>query len=1616
MYNQTTMEEGEQQHAPDPPRVSDEHVGREASEQEKEQLETAQSEPEPQTEPQQAQLEQQPQSGSLPQSQPQEEPKAPQEPPRPAKRRPLPPKKGILKPPPPPSKPTLGHRLRDMVGGAVTAVGTRVAGGEEDEAVVSGNGTGRTGKDANGQGTGSESTSTQQMSAHGQGQQPSVPMPTPRVLGGQGGTLASLSGRLAMGIGRFVANAQNQVQVQSQGQGQEGGHGPGRARQLFSTSMPPPPSPPPSQGDSLSNTQGPTLPKKDAPPLPPRDSAASPTPKSVSSTPTTNHQNDSHGSKKKQPLKKVTFLLPSISIVYPISSNGEPWSEKVLADRAKIENTQRSLLRTSLHPSYWTPHRLVVLYEQACRGRDERPRIGVIRALESLPAISKSASPSPERIIHLILRPVNHATISSSLPPGIHSLEVPLNHHSAEPVADVLATRFGLVGLLLEDGVVEEGALKSVLHALLVSGGGSDKEPTGGKERGADGVERLSLKGCKKIREKGWNLVAEYLKMAKNLKHLDLSETAWDRKSMEVLVKALNEPCYASVSQSSSSLSISASASASKGGQKSEGTSGTSSSPTDTERGKIKAVPAPNGKLNEGERDEAEWDGEGGNRNLYSPFLPPAPLLKPSSSTDTFSPVHTQQSQQQQHLHSSTPLPQSQSHEAQTQTQPLPQVQPRSQQQTSLQTLRLDSCSLRPPLLEVLAHGIRTSGVKHLSLRGNRINRDGAVGVAVMIRDYDYESFSSRLAGLGRSGAANGGGGSAVGGVGGLGGKEREGEGEVPHITGSRGVTSMTVPKGYTPARMSVMERLQMPFDASSPLDSHSESNLKSRARAQSDKDTDMQERSRETDDKEREKEKEKSERWVPGPMSRALERSVRALENVQRIGRLQTLDLKANDIRGGVTYIAQVLKRNRTLKILNLSSNSIPPAGLAVLAESLKYNTSLSTLSLSDNPCCTTSSSLASSNSRGVTANTLSVNSEGRDAVVSLRNALAVNTTLKRLFLSSVGMGDEGAIALAEFLGENQGLLHLDLTANPIGPAGVHALYGGLKVNRMIRCLDVSMPAPVAGEKEKEEEEKEREREAMARVMQGVLSICVRNTEEAAAVLAASYNEAYGVSSGAAQGRLTEQEPYGHKNGEASNAATTPSKAQMNAAALKPGVGEVEGSKKGENEHKALSAAAEAEVWAPLKRSDLLRSLKAQSTSSPTSTKSGSTSTAPGVTVLSETERAKIISLPIPALFSLANTSVSLLNQYFSANKHYDDLAKQGKAQNWEGGKEMPTEKYEKVLAKAKMVIERLVEVIPRVVEGAEEESTVGIEELLEANDRLTASIKQGEGFTPLPRVLLPSQIMSLSSATPKNWPGKSQQSKEQGKGSNQLLTPTFRRHAHHVKGGSLEISSPNFSIGDSDDNDSDAEELDMMQLAARHAAQSRSASIQGKASSQGESVGLGLIAKGDGDAGGERKDKVEENVDCGLGKGMKEEDEKQKQIERGLMEAQSFSFSLPSFSSVGILDTNISSASSNLNGKNNPLSPVEKTSKAWVEEESEIFRKGVQLGVADEDEDEDDDGERGQEGVSGEELRKEILETPVARSKAKRVIPVESEGGEEREEDEEDDGDSNEEEQRGD
>jgi hypothetical protein len=51
------------------------------------------------------------------------------------------------------------------------------------------------------------------------------------------------------------------------------------------------------------------------------------------------------------------------------------------------------------------------------------------------------------------------------------------------------------------------------------------------------------------------------------------------------------------------------------------------------------------------------------------------------------------------------------------------------------------------------------------------------------------------------------------------------------------------------------------------------------------------------------------------------------------------------------------------------------------------------------------------------------------------------------------------GAIALAEFLPESVSLLHLDLTTNTLGLAGVMALSSGLRANHVMRCLDLNIP-----------------------------------------------------------------------------------------------------------------------------------------------------------------------------------------------------------------------------------------------------------------------------------------------------------------------------------------------------------------------------------------------------------------------------------------------------------------------------------------------------------------------------------------------------------------------------
>ncbi|KAG7440205.1 RNI-like protein [Guyanagaster necrorhizus] len=339
---------------------------------------------------------------------------------------------------------------------------------------------------------------------------------------------------------------------------------------------------------------------------------------------------------------------------------------------------------------------------------------------------------------------------------------------------------------------------------------------------------------------------------------------------------------------------------------------------------------------------------------------------------------------------------------------------------TALVTLRLDDCSLRPGALETLSRAVRTSNLRNISLRYNRINPTGAVSLALMIRDYpDVVPATTPSATSSIPSTPTNSGSPTTQTI-----PLKNGSLPPPPKHPTTNVQTTYTP--YVPRAKRAQTPSAVPMITSSSQGGVTTNNVK--------------------------------EEWGP---SAALLVKVRALDTLPRIGALRTLDLKGNELRGGITYIAQVLKRNRTLKVLNLSENKLDVAGLVAVAEALKYNSSLETLDLSKNPCA----------------------GPALDGITSLRTAFTLNASLKRLFLSSTGLTSPGAIALAEFLPESRSLLHLDLTRNELDLAGVWALNKGLKSNHTMRCLDLDVPPG---------------REEFAGCCREILGWCVRNTEEA--------------------------------------------------------------------------------------------------------------------------------------------------------------------------------------------------------------------------------------------------------------------------------------------------------------------------------------------------------------------------------------------------------------------------------------------------------------------------------------------------------------------------------------
>ncbi|RDX54543.1 RNI-like protein [Lentinus brumalis] len=401
---------------------------------------------------------------------------------------------------------------------------------------------------------------------------------------------------------------------------------------------------------------------------------------------------------------------------------------------------------------------------------------------------------------------------------------------------------------------------------------------------------------------------------------------------------------------------------------------------------------------------------------------------------------------------------------------------PEAPSSSGLISLRLDDCALKPQALDVLAHAVRKSSLRNISLRHNRISATGAVAIALMIKDYPDRFPGTNEGSAPPSPATST---SSLGtfysppatpvvptrtlpGANGTNGTITPPAKAGPILPPPRhpAATPQTTYTPYIPRSRRGASAAGVPTPGhTNPLSpagrpipiiaSSAQGGITARHPVPPPPPAHPNGTARGVDAS-----------LKHGPSAALLEQ-VRALDNLPRLGALQTLDLKGNDIRTGITYIAQVLKRNRTLKVLNLSENKLDVMGLTAIAEALKYNSCLETLDLSKNPCC----------------------GPGLEGIQSLRTAFTLNNALKRLFLSSTSMTSAGAIALAEFLPESASLLHLDLTMNNLDLAGVMALSSGLKANHVMRCLDLNIPPAD---------------EEMARMCRDILESCVRNTEEA--------------------------------------------------------------------------------------------------------------------------------------------------------------------------------------------------------------------------------------------------------------------------------------------------------------------------------------------------------------------------------------------------------------------------------------------------------------------------------------------------------------------------------------
>ena len=176
---------------------------------------------------------------------------------------------------------------------------------------------------------------------------------------------------------------------------------------------------------------------------------------------------------------------------------------------------------------------------------------------------------------------------------------------------------------------------------------------------------------------------------------------------------------------------------------------------------------------------------------------------------------------------------------------------------------------------------------------------------------------------------------------------------------------------------------------------------------------------------------------------------------------KVQKLDISCNNIGNkGTVAISECLKNNSTLRELDMSHNTASNIGVINIVKALQINITLQVLNLSHNGLSDYAAFIFSdylkSYNRILKLN-LSHNKISDKGIISIAESLQINASLQMFDISHNQLSNIGVVVFSYYLGANITVPDLSLSWNSTTTEGVTEIAEAIAVNTSLHTLDVS-------------------------------------------------------------------------------------------------------------------------------------------------------------------------------------------------------------------------------------------------------------------------------------------------------------------------------------------------------------------------------------------------------------------------------------------------------------------------------------------------------------------------------------------------------------------------------